>query len=163
MVGRADSSVKKSELLMLTSNWQKPWYIYFSTVFDMLWFSGLINASWPSLLCFWASHTKMHKHLPGLCKAVVIDSLVINSSVETHFKASLLCTLLPVMAVQAITQVFHCKRKNICCYSCRQTSGWCSVVLSVCCHSGITTLVGLSEMYGIYMALYFKINCRTGI
>lgn len=43
----------------------------------------------------------MHKHIPGLCKAVVIDSLVINSSVETYFKASLLCTLLPVMAVQA--------------------------------------------------------------
>lgn len=135
----------------------------FSTVFDMLWFSGLINTSWPGLLCFWASHTKMHKNLPGLCKAVVIDSLVINSSVETHFKASLLCILLPVMAVPAVAQVFLCKGKHICCYSCRCTSGWCYVVLSVWCHSGITTLMKLSEMCGIYMALYFCISCRTGI
>lgn len=39
---------------------------------------------------------KEHKHLPEPCKAVVIDLLVLTSSVETHFKQSAcaFCSLL---------------------------------------------------------------------
>lgn len=47
-------------------------------------------------ICELATLAKMHKHLPGLCKAVVVNLLVMNSSVEAHFKhvACTFCSLL---------------------------------------------------------------------
>lgn len=50
---------------------------------------------------------KTHKHLPGLCKAVVINLLVMNSPVEAHFERIACAFLLPAKAVQAIVRVFR--------------------------------------------------------
>lgn len=78
------------------SIWQKPWYINFITTFNLSWISRLntihnvydrwISAYLACSICELATLAKTHQHPPGLCKAVIIDLLVFNSSVKSHLE-----------------------------------------------------------------------------
>lgn len=117
------------------------------------------------LTCELATLAKTHQHPPGLCKAVVTDLLVFNSSVKSHLKhvscafCSLprQCRLLPRCPGREETFPWFWNKHCLCRYtngrSSAQAGGnhFCGIIKTVCDPHGCLCLeLGFKSALGHY-------------